>query len=212
MSDIVEATERLLSHKELAVLELLAPFHYPVLVAGAYHGDTIRALLAIDPAIQVYAFEPQAHCQESLARLAGEYPWVRIFPLALGTSDSVVPLYGPGSDFSSLVNTDRKRLGVESVVMFEAGRFLNSLGVSRWSLFLLNMEAYEYVLLPYLTETGVLDTVDNLLMQHHPEMRAGQGEMGDAEGRIALSAPWVSVWDRFPAWVWWSRQWRNAEC
>lgn len=190
MSDILAATGLLLAHKELAVLEILRPFKKPVLVAGAYKGDTIHTLQLMDPYVDIHAFEPQSYCQPFLKDLQ-----IHLHSVALGNMNTNLLLHGKGTDFASLV--DKRSLDVEMVQMVEAKEYLKKLNVTSWSLLLFNMEGYEYTLIPYLDQAGVLDSVDNLLVQYHPKVVTNR-EVYHPEG-------FNRVWDRFPAWIWWSK-------
>lgn len=192
MTDILEAAEYLSRHRELAVLELLAPFTAPVLLAGAYQGATARAFPYFDARMTVHGFEPQPWCHPLLA----DAP-MTLHPVALGDHDGTVTLHRMGGDYASLVDTSKD--GEEPTIevqMVEAKAYLAAIS-PRWSLFVFNMEGYEYTLLPYLAQSGVLDTVDNLLVQFHP--KAWNGPVPE------LPPNWVKRWDRFPAWVWWQQ-------
>jgi FkbM family methyltransferase len=191
MSDIVEAVEYLSRHREIAVFEILQPFEAPVMIAGAYKGDTIRALKQLDPAVIIHGFEPQPWCYEYLHNLD-----FILHPFALGTIAEKVTLHRLGGDYASLIDTSKdNEEPMLEVQMVEANKYLSDLS-SKWSLFILNMEGYEYVLLPYMEQTGILKNVKNLLVQFHPKV---------ITDNIPTFDGFQIRWNRYPAWIWWSR-------
>lgn len=192
MSDILAAAEYLSRHRELAVLEVLAPFAHPIVIAGAYTGATVQALRLLDPHVEIHGFEPQPWCHIYLEGLP-----LTLHPVALGDHDGEVSLHRIGGDQASLVDTSKD--GEEPslpVQMVEAGAYLA--GLSReWSLFLFNMEGYEFTFLPYLDSRGVLANVDNLLVQFHPKVSSQP---------VPSPRGFGLRWERYPAWVWWQRK------
>lgn len=205
MSDILEAAEMLSRHKELAVLQFLAPFNGPVLVAGAYKGDTIKALRLMDTEVPIHAFEPQPWCWDHLAALRAHDDNLYIHQVALGGRIERVSLNRVGSDFASLLDINRQDEESVEVQMVEIEEYLKQIPKppEHWGLWILNMEGYEYPLLEYLTyKTSVFSKVDNLLVQCHPKVA---GVSADTKVYPTVPALYKLRWNNYPAWLWWSK-------
>lgn len=201
-SDIVAVTEGLVRHKEMAVVQLLAPFKHPILVAGGYKGDTVAAIRIVDPNAVIHVFEPQTWCLRILVERFRGVDGIHIHPFALGDRDERVTLHRAEGDMASLVDTTRPEQPTEKVQMIDTWRYFREKNIKAWSLMILNMEGYEYTLIPHLYHAGILYNVDELLVQCHPKVVAS-----DTVGPAAIPAVpgfFHLAWSNYPAWMWWT--------
>ncbi len=203
MSHLTDTAVAIQSHRELAVYQVLAPFDGPVLIAGAYKGDATRAMRVFDEHADVHAFEPQSHCWPDLEALGREMPFT-LHRVALGVEDAEITLHGPGTDACSIL--DERQPGTEQATMVDAATYLERINPgNRWAAWALNMEGYEYKLLPYASQYGLLDGVKNLVVQFHP------GVVTDPDptllpGGLYVPKGYTVMWNRFPTWVWMARR------
>jgi FkbM family methyltransferase len=110
---------------------------------------------------QLYVFEPQpwAHavCQAALGESAD------VFPYGLGDHDGVLPMGQWETDGCSLVNVAAGAQAEGRIC--EIGAAFRRLEIGQVDLLLMNIEGYEYTLLPYMLDCGILPK--RLLMQWH---------------------------------------------
>lgn len=132
-----------------------------ILVIGAYKGDTCSFIRYYHPHVRLTAFEPQDWAYEELftrGRQEGFGTW----NVALAVEDKDdVPLYEYGTDAASLLELPGARsLGKCRTV--DAVRFLRSHNLTTAALALVNIEGYEYGLIPYLLSNAGLDDAPSI--------------------------------------------------
>lgn len=182
-----------------------------VVVAGAYTGKLMAALLELYPGVNVVGFEPQLWAWElAIARLGRDYPVMRwqVYPFGLGDETRAgVPMGEFATDACSFINVGEgsREQGFGNLV--EAGEALAPLG-SKISLMILNMEGYEFRLLPYLMKKGLLGQVKRLAVQWHPfeqlklETIAWQDPTNEMLALLGSPAwPHKLVYDERPTWT-----------
>lgn len=109
---------------------------------------------------RIYVFEPQPWaygvCCEVLRDRA------EVYNVALGTTDAFLSMGEWGTDGCSFVKT----ADGPQVQMSEIGWVLrNELGLDRIDLMLINIEGYEYTLIPHMVNCGILP--ERLMVQMH---------------------------------------------
>lgn len=109
---------------------------------------------------RLYVFEPQPWaadvCHEVLGKRA------TVIQLALGDDDGEVIMGGWGTDGCSLL----KEGGEPAVRMREIGSLFRNLEIDHIDLMLMNIEGYEYTLIPHMLGQGIFP--DRLMVQLHP--------------------------------------------
>lgn len=108
---------------------------------------------------RLFVFEPQPWAAAVCRAVLGDAAYV--FNFALGTKSETVSMAGWETDGCSLVKTD----AVHPVDMREMAPLFRHLEVDHIDLMLMNIEGYEYMLLPYMLDHGILP--DRLMVQFH---------------------------------------------
>lgn len=161
-----QRTELLALHEEWSLSRLIRlPPSSTVVLAGAYKGKLMQWFLERDPTTEVHGYEPQEWArQEATSRLRA-YPNWYLSHRALGTKDAYnVPMGEWGTDGCSFLTTEREQ-GVAEI-MVDAAIELPA-AYTAIDLLVLNMEGYEFELLPYLLKSGVISSIWSLAVQFH---------------------------------------------
>lgn len=127
---------------------------------------------------RLFVFDPQpwavAVCRAALGNQA------RVYNVALGDRDATMPMGRWGTDGCSLVNiVDDQQLGQMREIR---GMFDQCQITDRIDLMLMNIEGYEYTLLPHMLDQGILP--QRLMMQWH--------QFGDPDGAI-MAQHWARL-------------------
>lgn len=152
-----------MDHVEAAFIKNLWLRHAPVcVVAGAYKGDTVAFLRHHFPSSFVHAYEPQRWAHDFLVDRFRRDSQVLVASYALGERDIYhAVLYEHGTDAASLIPRADSREQAECTV-FRADEHLPA----TIDLFVMNMEGYEFILIPFLlNKTNV--AVRNFIVQFH---------------------------------------------
>lgn len=133
-----------------------------IVVIGAYKGDTVRFLTMHHPEAHIYAFEPQEWAYDELIKST-----VTKFSMnvALGDRDAMVPLYEYETDACSVVPSSKSRKNGEGLMQDSYKILVSTLGLEEVALLVVNIEGYEYDLLPYLL--GMPIKFKNIVIQWH---------------------------------------------
>lgn len=130
-----------------------------VVEVGGYKGRWALQI-AERYAPRLYVFEPQpwayATCKEALGDRA------TVVNAALGTAAGTVSMAAWETDGCSLVKPGAD----QEVTMVEAGAAFAALDIAHIDLLLMNIEGYEYTLLPHMIDQGILP--QRLMVQFHP--------------------------------------------
>lgn len=140
---------------------------------------------------RLLVFEPQAWAAATCQAVLGTRAWV--FPCALGDHDGEVTLANYGTDGATLCDT-----GGERVLMREACAALTEAQVDTIDLMLINIEGYEYTLIPHLLAHDIRPRA--LMVQWHIHQRPPD----DATDAALLAAGYRCAWTYGPtleAWV-----------
>lgn len=144
----------------LAGLDL--PTGAVVVVIGAYKGDTVRFITAHHPTAHIYAFEPQEWAYDELIATT-----VTKFAMnvALGDRDAEVELYEFGTDACSVLRLPNSRRSGKGLMQDSHKVLVDMLGISKIDLLFVNIESYEYDLLPYLFSLPIV--INRVMVQWH---------------------------------------------
>lgn len=157
-----------------------------VVEVGGYKG---RWALQIASRYQprLYVFEPQPWAAAVCRAVLGES--ATIMKYALGTTTGPADMGEWETDGCSLVKP-----GGSPVWMREIGAAFRDLGIDHIDLLLMNIEGYEYTLLPHMLDQGTYP--DRLMVQFHDHADVG------GAGRRAIDA---CMADRYQvAWEYWA--------
>lgn len=141
---------------------------YPTIVlAGAYKGKLMQYFLEYVPDSYVAGYEPQDWAyNEAAARLKPYFPisWL-LSPLALGTSNkSDIPMGEWGTDACSFLTSEREQ-GIAPLMVDAAAELSQMYDIV--DLLVLNMEGYEFELLPHLLSSFNMQHIKSLAVQFH---------------------------------------------
>lgn len=132
-----------------------------VIVIGGYQGATCEFILKRYPKCKLYTFEPQPAMYDVLIQKG-----LNAFNYALGTHDDILPMVQAGNYFCSFV-PDGSAPTIEGT-MYEFGSVMDQLNITEIAWMHFNIEGYEYVLLPYLIETGWISRIKQFVVATHP--------------------------------------------
>lgn len=107
---------------------------------------------------RLYVFEPQDWAADVCRAVLGDQ--ASIFNVALGTHDGIAAMTKVGTDGCTIVSEGE--LGVH---LHEIGAAFRDLGIAHIDLMLMNIEGYEYTLIPHMLDQGILP--DRLMVQFH---------------------------------------------
>lgn len=181
-----------------------------VFVVGAWEGK--HSQFYVDTYDSwVYLFEPQKAKAEFLRqRFLGKQK-VMVLPFGLGTTSGAFELSRVGTDRCSFIHRlEGKDLGqstfegpYELGQLMEIGTFMEREGLKQISLCLVNCEGYEFYLLPWMVESGIISRFQNLMVQFHLHH---EGAERMAEIREMISRTHDVRDDYEPAWIVWTRR------
>lgn len=200
-----------------------------VVVAGAYQGKVMEALMELYPGIRMIGFEPQRWAVERATdRLLGRgyaaadplhsgafYTgadrqtatlW-QILPFGLGDETRQnVPMGEFGTDACSFVNVGPQAREHGAGDLVDVVDAFNMIGHTV-DLLVLNMEGYEFRLVRRLIETGMIDRIRKLAIQWHIDL-AGNGDRQTSEddvnsilGSVGYQQSHRIVYDERPTWT-----------
>lgn len=202
MSDFDTLADLLPRHREAAMLALLdLPSGSVSIVAGGYKGDTAAFLRSMHKG-RVFAFEPQQWAAALLQdRFSGD-GWVTVRGFGLGSTNAEgVDMGEYWTDACSFLFDPKAVRAIGTGDLRDVAEVWKEEGIGVADLLLLNMEGYEYVLLPYMADRGLLACVGNIVLQIHEHVAVE----GVALGSI-LRQTHDLVADFGPAWQWWRRK------
>jgi len=134
-----------------------------VVIAGAYKGIVaMNYWERWQP--YLYLFEPQDWACDILREQFKDKPKVSIGEYGLGIEDGKFKMGKFGTDGCSF-SADCNQRGTGRLRKIDT--VFEAFGLSHVDLFVMNMEQYEFKLLPYMFEQGMIKTVDKFLVQFH---------------------------------------------
>lgn len=175
-----------------------------VAVVGGYGGWTCGMLMDNYPGIEVYTWEPQELQYSNLLRNEGWRDNLHIFNYGLGVENGEFEMTMAGSDHCSFVHpySPETPIAERSVTLGklrQVEEVFAELGLldREWALMHMNIEGYEYYLIPRLVSQGLLPQIKYLTVHIHgcPTQEPERGFLtGDAFFEsIAQSHIWS--WD-----------------
>lgn len=142
------------------------PPNSTVFIIGAYQGLAMELLDEVYHPRHLVGFEPQLWAVENATkRLQGRN--YTLFPAGLGIEKGTFPMGEYHTDGCSFINTGPDSRTFGEGQLWDANETLIILNPPKIDLMIINIEGYEWYLLPYLQENGWLDRIDRLAVQWH---------------------------------------------
>jgi hypothetical protein len=176
-------------------------------VAGAFTGRVMELLDALYDPERIIGFEPQIWAfQQAWQRLSDKTNCL-LLPWGISTgAEGIFEMVAYETDECSFVGLGDERGPVRSKQrgegrLVEATRAFRMVGLGLVDLAVINMEGYEYPLLPYLIDQRM--TADRMVVQFHTKFGTDEQE---AQIRLGLDRTHEVIEDDFPRWVYWRRR------
>jgi FkbM family methyltransferase len=136
-----------------------------VVEIGAYKGRWSTQI--VDKyGCKVFAYEPQPWAFNELVQESKTRPTLIPFNYAVGLKDGSFPMSEWETDACSFMYTDRRKRGVAR--MREATQVFAELAkYGHIDLVMMNIEGYEWLLVPYLLDMGIGSIIERLCVQWH---------------------------------------------
>lgn len=136
-----------------------------VVEVGAYRGRW-SSQIAERYGCKVFAYEPQPWAFDQLVTLSERYPNLIPFNHAIGLLDGSYPMGEWNTDACSFLHVGEREQGVGR--MREATQvFAEILRHGKIDLVMMNIEGYEYKLVPYMLDMGICTVVERMCIQWH---------------------------------------------
>jgi FkbM family methyltransferase len=113
----------------------------------------------------LFSFEPSPHYFDKMRAFVGPCPRYYPLPFGLGAEDRVLPLHDPERDGASFLNEEIGQ-SVPAEIRDVAG-VSRELGAQPIDLMAVNVEGWEYELIPRLIETRLVRSIERLMIQWH---------------------------------------------
>ena len=142
-----------------------------IFVIGAYNGTIADLLIQQEPDARFYLFEPQDWAAAQLRERFGHLANVRVCEFGLGDRSGMFRMARYGTYFCSFVRGDDPLTpgaeGYFEARMEEFGAFMEGEGLDKVYYASLNIEGYEFALLPYLHRRGWLQKIQTIGISWH---------------------------------------------
>lgn len=117
---------------------------------------------------RIYTFEPQPWAYKKLRMVTIDLPNVKAFKTALGLGDGTFPMGSWGNDGCSFLKPEDGVAAMGEGEMRNISSMLGWLGLTHIDLMMMNIEGYEFPLIPYLFDTGLMPhAIERLVVQFH---------------------------------------------
>lgn len=178
-----------------------------VFIVGGFQGAHANYYVEnYDP--YVYIFEPQKEMAKELEERFTGNEKVKVCPFGLGTETGVAELSRVGTDRCSFIHRLPGKDGNESTFegpyelskTVEIGEFMEQEKIKKVDLLFSNCEGYEFKLLPWIVESGVIKNIRFLMVQFHLH-HEGAEQMAEVRELIGKSHDIRDDYE--PAWITW---------
>lgn len=182
------------------ILPLLkVPDHGTIVVAGCYEGNYVEHLHGMFPTAHIIGFEPQFAPWVTANARFFQNPRITILNEGLGTGTREMTLDNRDTVGATVVGTGSRSHHARAS-MVDAVEALHGFGVI--DLMVLNMEGYEWVLLPHLLNELMQHKIRRLAVQFHSEY------VSPREAALLLDRLndyYLCLHNNYPAWTYWTR-------
>lgn len=162
-----------------------------VVEVGGYKGRWALQMIERYPSIRLHVYEPQPWAAAVCRAVLGER--AQVYDYGLGVRDETLPMARYETDGCTFVGGDGPALPLR-----DAAKALPK----QIGLMLINIEGYEYTLIPYLIAKGI--TPRRLVVQFHTHADVGGWGMAAVSAAL-LTARYRLLWDYGPTLMAWRR-------
>jgi len=177
--------------------KLVMPDGGTILVAGAYEGRYMHYLSEMFPKASVIGYEPQPTAFKTLLSRTRPLLNTVIYCKGLATRERYMELGNYGTDGASVLTHAGERKDVEMLDAVEAIQSVDPL-----ALFVMNMEGYEWALLPYLLDEMMHHRIASFAIQFHPAYVSP----GRAQRVMDYLGEYYNNTFNCPSWTYWQRK------
>lgn len=192
------------------IKEFKLPPDSNVIVIGAYCGLAMAALDELYHPAQVIGYEPQLWAANQAINRLIDRSNCAVMPFGLwaGNYTGLKPMGEWHTDGCSFVNTGPGSREQGTGPVMDADVALSVLDFSnKIDLVVMNIESYEYFLLPYLQEKGWFKKIDRLAVQWHYGLGVDPKDDSDVlEEMEKLKKDFKLVIDERPAWTYFVKE------
>lgn len=136
-----------------------------VVEVGAYKGRWAEIISDLYRC-KVYAFEPQRWAYEIARAKLDRFHNTTVFNCALGDCNGTFEMGEYETDGCSFTRVGQRVSGAGE--MREIDNTFTILNIDHVDLMMINIEGYEYKLIPHMDRIGMLKRINNLVVQFHP--------------------------------------------
>jgi FkbM family methyltransferase len=130
---------------------------------GANAGEWSRRMIAKYPCTY-YLFEPVPSVLEKAKDSLGHNPRVHLYNFGLGGEDKILPLSYPETQGGSFLDVGGNYIQAE---IRDIVRFIEEEKIDSIDLMAVNIEGWEYELIPRIVESGMVYNVNRFMIQWH---------------------------------------------
>lgn len=160
-----------------------------VLDIGGYKGRWSLEMAKRYPESRIFFFEPQEWAFKIAKGELSEFPGVQLYKYGLGVESGIFEMEEFETDGASFIlgHSQRQQAGEGHLVAMEDWLIAAQAerGLDRIDLIMMNIEAYEFKLIPYMIEKGILQRVGYFMCQFHPRNYEQQDEFEDLRKKLA---------------------------
>jgi len=141
-----------------------------IFVIGAYNGTIAQLLIEQEADARFYLFEPQDWAAAQLREKFGHLPNVKVCEFGLGDCSGTFRMGLYQTYFCSFMRGSQELKGADTWFdgrLVEIGDFLESEGIAEVYYASINIEGYEFVLLPHMAGKGLLERVRTIGISWH---------------------------------------------
>jgi FkbM family methyltransferase len=139
-----------------------------VLDIGGYKGRWSKEIAQRYPGTRIFVFEPQMWAAKIATAELQEFSNVHIMEFGLGVESGKFEMEEFETDGASFVLGRSQRQQSGEGVLQDIAHWLYENNVPEIDLIMMNIEGYEFKLIPYMLEKGILQKVKYFMCQFHP--------------------------------------------
>lgn len=175
-----------------------------IIVVGAYKGITMELLDDLYHPARIVGFEPQLWAQtEAVLRLVNRDNCT-VLPFGLGDKTTRLPMGEFYTDACSFINVGPGSREQGEGQIAEALDIFNAMNLWVVDLMVMNIEGYEFQLLPYLRKMKILNRINRIAIQWHPGLNddlPSTDDMNAEIDRLLVQDEYDMILDERPAWT-----------
>lgn len=177
------------------------PANSNVVIVGAYKGITMELIDELYHPELIIGYEPQPWAFKVALEVVMAHGNMEVYNLALGDKAQLVEMGEWETDACSLVNKGPQARKHGQAMMVPADWSLSL--INHIDLMIMNIEGYEYTLLPYMRAHDILRKTERLAVQWHLDLAPGLDEdmMDNHIQQLIVGDDYVLRIDERPSWT-----------